>query len=82
MPEQNTTVFYGHSTRKIPSKVCAFKPQSRAIKPSGARDDKAREVGDEESSSDSEKSVASTCPGDCGKIGGCGRKEKIASLEF
>ncbi|KAA8563758.1 hypothetical protein EYC84_011776 [Monilinia fructicola] len=79
---QHTTNSENFTTRKIPSKVCSSKSKSRAIKSSHGRDEKAQNISDEDTSSDSENSIGSACSGSCGKIGGCGKKEKIESLEF
>ncbi|APA15196.1 hypothetical protein SS1G_08805 [Sclerotinia sclerotiorum 1980 UF-70] len=70
------------TTKKIPSKVCSSKSRGRVVTSPGTSDDEVSHVSSEGRSSDLESSKGSTCSGDCGKVRGCGRKEKSVSLEF
>ncbi|KAJ8068225.1 hypothetical protein OCU04_003793 [Sclerotinia nivalis] len=82
MPQRNANDSSKSTTKKIPSKVCSSKSRGRVVTSPGTPDDEFRNVSGEGRSSDLEHSQGSTCSGNCGKIGGCGRKEKSASLEF
>ncbi|CAD6445047.1 e2491239-da76-40bd-a865-c61289eb653f [Sclerotinia trifoliorum] len=82
MPNRSTNGSSKPATKKIPSKVCSSKSRGRVVTSPGTSEDEVRNVSSERRSSDLENSKGSTCSGDCGKIGGCGRKEKSVSLEF
>ncbi|KAF7944299.1 hypothetical protein EAE96_010698 [Botrytis aclada] len=69
-------------SKRIPSKVCSSKLPSQLVTSPNTQDDETANTSEEESPRSLKGSEGSICSGDCGKIGGCERKEKSASLEF
>ncbi|KAF7865912.1 hypothetical protein EAF04_006076 [Stromatinia cepivora] len=82
MPQRSTNDSSKSIPKKTPSKICSSKSRGRAVTSPGTRGDEFRNVSGEEKSPGLENSQGSTCSGNCGKIGGCERKEKSVSLEF